>query len=84
MTEIAELTTSDTLKLPEEVAARFRPSDRFMVWAEGDTLYLKRIAPRSVTRIVAEAPEDEPMSPEEINEIVHQVRIELGVQPIVR
>lgn len=74
MTEIAELTTSDTLKLPEEVAARFRPLDRFMVWAEGDTLYLKRIAPRSVTSIVAEAPEGEPMSPEEINKIVHQVR----------
>jgi len=46
MTEIAELTTSDTLRLPAEVAARFRPSDRFMVWAEGDALYLKRIAPR--------------------------------------
>ena len=74
MTEIAELTTSDTLKLPEEVAARFRPLDRSMVWAEGDTLYLKRIAPRSVTSIVAEAPEGEPMSPEEINKIVHQVR----------
>jgi len=74
MTEIAELTTSDTLKLPEEVAARFRPSDRFMVWAEGDTLYLKRIAPRSVTSIVAEAPEGEPMPLEEINEIVHHVR----------
>ena len=74
MTEIAELTTSDTLKLPEEIAARFRPSDRFMIWAEGDTLYLKRIAPRSITSVVAEAPEGEPMSPEEVNEIVHHVR----------
>ena len=74
MTEIAELTTSDTLKLPAEVAARFRPSDRFMVWAEGDALYLKRIAPRSVTDIVAEAPPGEPMSLEEINDVVHQVR----------
>jgi len=74
MTEIAELTTSDTLRLPAEVAARFRPSDRFMVWAEGDALYLKRIAPRSVTSIVAEAPVGEPMSLEEINDLVHQVR----------
>jgi hypothetical protein len=74
MTEIAELTTRDTLKLPEDVAARFRPSDRFIVWAEGDTLYLKRIAPKSVTSIVAEAPEGVPMSLEEINDLVHQVR----------
>lgn len=74
MTEIAELTTSDTLRLPAEVAARFRRSDRFMVWAEGDALYLKRIAPRSVTDIVAEAPPGEPMSMEEINEMVHQAR----------
>jgi hypothetical protein len=74
MTEIAELTTSDTLRLPAEVAARFRPSDRFMVWAEGDALYLKRIAPRSVTDIVAEAPPGDPMSLEEINDVVHQVR----------
>jgi hypothetical protein len=74
MTEIAELTTMDTLKLPADVASRFRPSDRFMVWAEGDTLYLKRIAPRSVTSIVAEAPPGEPMSLDEINDLVHQAR----------
>jgi hypothetical protein len=74
MTEIAELTTSDTLKLPAEVAARFRPSDRFMVWAEGDALYLKRLTPRSVTDIVAEAPLGEPMSLEEIDDLVHQMR----------
>jgi hypothetical protein len=74
MTEIAELTTSDTLKLPAEIAARFRPSDRFMVWAEGDALYLKRIAPWSITSIVAEALRGEPMSLEEINDLVHQVR----------
>ena len=45
MSQIAELTSPDTLKLPAETAARFRPSDRFVVWAEGDTLYLKRITP---------------------------------------
>jgi hypothetical protein len=45
MVEIAELTGQDTLKLPPEVAAQFRPSDRFVVWVEGDTLHLKRITP---------------------------------------
>ena len=35
MVEIAELTSRHTLKLPAEVAARFRPSDRFVIWVEG-------------------------------------------------
>jgi len=74
MVKIAEMTATDTLKLPAEVASLFRPSDRFVIWADGDTLHLKRITPPPVTRIVAEAPEGEPMSTDEINEIVHQVR----------
>jgi len=74
MVEVAELTSQDTLKLPADIAARFRPSDRFVIWVEGDTLYLKRINPVSVTRVVAEAPEGEPLPMEQINELVHQVR----------
>ena len=74
MIEIAELTSQDTLKLPAEVAARFRLSDRFVVWTEGDALYLKRITPPPVTSIVAQAPKGEAMSLDEINEIVHQIR----------
>lgn len=74
MLEIAELTSQDTLKLPAEIAARFRPSDRFVVWIEGDALYLKRIMPPPVTSIVAQAPGEAPLSLEEINAIVHQVR----------
>jgi hypothetical protein len=74
MVKIAEMTNMDTLKLPPEVASLFRPSDRFVIWTEGDTMYLKRITPPPVTRVVAEAPEGEPMSMDEINEIVHEVR----------
>jgi hypothetical protein len=74
MAEIAELTAQHTLKLPPETAARFRPSDRFIVWVEGDTLHLKRITRSSVTEIIAQAPEGEPLPLDEINEIVHQVR----------
>jgi len=74
MAEIAEWTAQRTLKLPEAIAARFRPMDRFFVWAEGDTLCLKRITPVPVTEIVAQAPEGEPLSLDEINEIVHEVR----------
>ncbi len=74
MVEIAELTEQKTIKLPAEIAARFQPSDRFVVWAEGDTLHLKRITPHPITDIVERAPEGDPMSLDEINEIVHQVR----------
>ncbi|GAB4542471.1 MAG: hypothetical protein Kow0063_34480 [Anaerolineae bacterium] len=38
------------------------------------TLHLKRITPPRVTDIVAQAPDEEPISLEEINEIVHEVR----------
>ncbi|HFD39376.1 MAG TPA: hypothetical protein ENJ31_05955 [Anaerolineae bacterium] len=73
MVEIARFTEQHTLELPTDVTARFRPSDRFVVWAEGDTMYLKRITPPPVTSIVAQVPEA-PLSLDEINEIVHQVR----------
>jgi hypothetical protein len=76
MIRIAELTSQYTLKLPAELMARFRPSDRFVIWAEGDTLHLKRVTPPSVTEIVAQAPEGEPLSLDDINEIVHQIRRE--------
>jgi hypothetical protein len=74
MPDIAELTEEQTLKLPPDIAGRFRPSDRFVVWAEGDMLHLKRITPPPVTEIVGQAPEGEPMSLDEINEIVHETR----------
>ena len=74
MVKIAEMTATDMRKLPAEVASLFRPSDRFVIWTDGDTLYLKRITPPSVTRIVAEAPEGEPMTMDKINEMVHEVR----------
>jgi hypothetical protein len=74
MVEIAELTEQNTLKLPPEVAARFRPSDRFVVWVEGDTLHFKRITPPPVTSIVDQAMKGEGISPDEINEMVHEVR----------
>lgn len=60
MIEIAELTSEKTLKLPEEIVARFRPLDRVAVWMEDDVLHLKRITQAPVTEIVAQAPEGEP------------------------
>ncbi len=74
MVEIAEMTAADTLKLPGNIAALFQPSDRFVIWTDDDMLHLKRITPPRTMRIVAEAPEGEPMPMDEINEIVHKVR----------
>ncbi len=73
MSEVAILNANRTLELPEEIAKRFQISDRFVVWADGDTLHLKRIAP-SPLDVVAHAPVENPLSAEEINDIIHEVR----------
>jgi hypothetical protein len=75
MIEIAEVTAQQTIKLPPEISAHFRPADRFIVWIEGDTLHLKRITP-PVTDVVEQASEGKPMSLAEINEMVHDIRRE--------
>ncbi|MCO6450699.1 MAG: hypothetical protein J5I90_07895 [Caldilineales bacterium] len=75
MAEIAELSSEATIKLPQEVAAKFKPNDRFFVWTDGDTMHLKRVNLVSVTEIVmATEPDDDALSLDEINEIVHEVR----------
>ncbi len=73
MSELAILNPNHTLQLPVEIAERFQPSDRFIVWMDGDTLHLKRVTP-SPLKIVEQAPVDEPLSLDEINDIVHNVR----------
>lgn len=72
--EIVEFKAPNTLTLPLGIAERFRPADRFIVWLEGDTLHLKRMFAPSPTELVAEAPEGEPLSLDEINAMVHEVR----------
>ena len=75
MSAVATFTPNQTLQLPLEIVQQFLPSDRFIVWQEGDTLHLKRITP-SPLKAVAEAPDEEPLSLDEINDIVHGVRRE--------
>jgi len=73
MFEIAKMTPLRTLELPPAIAEQFGPSDRFIVWVEGDTVHLKRIT-ASPLQGVEDSPSDEPLSLEEINGIVHEVR----------
>ncbi len=76
MSDIAELTDANTLKLPDKLSHQFHASDRFYVWVRGDSLHLKRITSPAVTDIVAEASEGDPLSLYEINKMVHQGRRE--------
>lgn len=73
MFEIAVLTPEGTVKLPQKIRRNLSPSDRFVVWMEGDTLHLKKMEPSPLDR-VAQMPVDKPLSLDEINEIVHEVR----------
>ena len=73
MFDLATVTPNHTLQLPDEIAKQFQPADRFIIWMEGDILHLKRITP-SPLKAVEQAPDEEPLSLEAINEIVHEVR----------
>ena len=73
MFEVATLNPNHTVALPVAIAQHFQPSDRFVVWVEGDTLHLKRIMP-SPLQVVEQAPLDQPLSLDEINDLVHEVR----------
>jgi len=74
MFQIATMKPERTLELPETIANRFQPSDRFIVWVEDDMVLLKHIESVSPLHAVSELPYDEPMSLEEIDAIVHEVR----------
>lgn len=72
---IVELGSDYRIALPAEIAQRFQPADRFLVWPQGDTVILKRIAMPQVMDVVAATPETEPpLDLDEINIIVHEVR----------
>jgi hypothetical protein len=73
MAELATLSQDKTLQLPDEIAKHFHPSDKFVVWLDRDTLHLKRLPP-SPLKAVADAPAEKPLSLDEINDIVHEVR----------
>ena len=74
MFDFATFTTKRTLELPAAIAQHFQPSDRFIVWMEGDMVHFKRIS-HSPLQAVETAPADEAsLSLEEIDAIVHDMR----------
>jgi hypothetical protein len=73
MSTFAQLTEDLNLILPDEITEQLQPSDRFIVWIDGDTIHLKRLNP-SPLQIVEAAVEGDPLSYDEIDEIIHEVR----------
>lgn len=72
---VVELAANNTVQLPDNLLTGLRAGERFVVIRNGDTILLKRISLRRITDIVAETPSSEPpLSLDEINEIVHEVR----------
>ncbi len=72
---VVELTENNMLHLPDNLVREFRTGERFVVLRYGDTILLKRISFPRITDIVAQTPSEEPpLTMEEINEIVHEVR----------
>lgn len=74
MFHIATVTPKRTLELPEMIAHHFQPSDRFIVWLKDDMVLLKRIETVSPLLAVEQAPDDDVMTLDEINAIVHKMR----------
>ena len=73
MFEVATLNPNHTLALPKAITQYFQPLDRFIVWWEGDTLHLKRMM-SSPLAAVEHAPNEDVLSLDELNDIVHEVR----------
>lgn len=73
MFEVATLSKNHTLELPPDIASKFQTSDKFIVWMANDTIHFKRVE-SSPLDALDNAPNDEPMSLDEIDGIVHEVR----------
>jgi len=71
-----------TVELPEEVRSEIRPGDALEVTVTaGNVVYLrptgrKKLDLREIAERIRKNPPKEPMSEEEIEEIIHQVRRE--------
>lgn len=72
---VVELGADKTMTLSADILQVFQPSDRFLVTIQGDMVILKRITPVNVLDRVAAMPDDDPpLTMDEINEIIHEVR----------
>ena len=71
-----ELKPDNTLKLPDEIARLFDPSEKFVVIADSDGLFLRRVAKPTLSELAEQVPDSKPPSLEEIADEVHKYRKE--------
>ena len=62
------------LTLPQEALRGIRPEDEFTVITAGDTIILKKVTTLRLSELAARAPQDKPMSLNEISKEVHAYR----------
>ena len=74
--KFVELKADNTLKLPDEIAGLFNPSEKFIVIADSDGLFLRRVAKPTLSELAEQAPDSNPPSLEEIADEVHKYRQE--------
>jgi len=73
--EAVKIEADGSIKLPKGVLRRFPKKSELALWAEGDTIVLKRLRPAEPTEFAERVPE-EGMSLEEIDAEVQAYRRE--------
>ncbi len=63
-------------RLLTERRVPLQPTDRFVLLQQDDTIMLQRLAAPRVAEVVAAAPDEPALSPDEISDIVHELRAE--------
>ena len=71
-----ELKADNTLKLPDEIARLFNPPEKFVVIADSDGLFLRRVAKPTLSELAEQVHDSNPPSLEEIADEVHKYRQE--------
>jgi hypothetical protein len=71
--ELAKV-VNGTIELPSSLARWLGQNDELAVFAQGDTLILKKILPPRLTEFAARAPDDEPLPMSDIVAEVKRVR----------
>jgi len=71
-----ELKSDNTLELPDEIARLFNPPEKFVIIADSDGLFLKRVAKPTVSKLAEQVIDPNPPSLEEIADEVHKYRKE--------
>lgn len=71
-----ELKADNTLRLPDEIAGLFNPMEKFVVIADSDGLFLRRVAKPTLSELAEQVPDSKSPSLEEIADEVHKYRRE--------